>query len=273
MARPRKTGLDYFPFDVDFFSDEKIVAIAGEFGIKGEITAVKLLCAIYRNGYFIEWSEFMQYKLLKSLPGVSPELLNSIVLRLVKWNFFDRSLFDSSKVLSSVGIQRRFFQGVRRRSPSAQLPYILVSDGNNAVFDNKNTIPTEFLPSKMPQSKVKNKISTDVDTKAPPSSTIDQEIISLKNDSTWLESIQVAHKKSAGDLISLLDEFRLQCIGDGKNAHISLQDAKQHFNSWLRRRINNSNTPQYDKNTSDSKNQRRCNTLRADETKDYNTTF
>ena len=34
MARPRKTGLDYFPFDVDFFEDEKIVAIAGEFGLK-----------------------------------------------------------------------------------------------------------------------------------------------------------------------------------------------------------------------------------------------
>ena len=54
MARPNKTGLDYFPFDIDFFDDEKIMAISGEFGIKGEITTVKLLCAIYRNGYFIE---------------------------------------------------------------------------------------------------------------------------------------------------------------------------------------------------------------------------
>ena len=34
MARPNKEGLDYFPFDVDFFSDEKIGSISGEFGIK-----------------------------------------------------------------------------------------------------------------------------------------------------------------------------------------------------------------------------------------------
>lgn len=27
MARPRKQGLDYFPLDVDYFSDEKIIPI------------------------------------------------------------------------------------------------------------------------------------------------------------------------------------------------------------------------------------------------------
>ena len=37
MARPNKIGLDYFPLDVDIFEDEKISAISGEFGIKGEI--------------------------------------------------------------------------------------------------------------------------------------------------------------------------------------------------------------------------------------------
>ena len=36
MARPVKDGLDYFPLDVDVFEDEKIEAIAGEFGLKGE---------------------------------------------------------------------------------------------------------------------------------------------------------------------------------------------------------------------------------------------
>ncbi len=31
----RKIGLDYFPFDVDFFEDEKIVCIAGGVRDKG----------------------------------------------------------------------------------------------------------------------------------------------------------------------------------------------------------------------------------------------
>lgn len=68
MARPNKMGLDYFPFDVDFFNDEKIVAISGEFGIKGEIVVIKLLCAIYRNGYFILWNDLLNSNSLETCP-------------------------------------------------------------------------------------------------------------------------------------------------------------------------------------------------------------
>ena len=82
MARPNKMGLDYFPFDVDFFNDEKIVAISGEFGIKGEIVVIKLLCAIYRNGYFILWNDLLKFKLLRDLPGVSSSSLPLTCARL-----------------------------------------------------------------------------------------------------------------------------------------------------------------------------------------------
>ena len=127
MARPRKTGLDYFPLDCDFFDDEKIVSISREFGIKGELMAIKLLCAIYRNGYFIEWNEAIQIKMLQQLPGVSADGLNQMLNRLVKWGFFDADLFDSVKVLTSVGIQRRYFEIVRKRSGMEEYPYLLVS--------------------------------------------------------------------------------------------------------------------------------------------------
>uniref|UniRef100_UPI0025A4EAB1 DUF4373 domain-containing protein n=1 Tax=uncultured Alistipes sp. TaxID=538949 RepID=UPI0025A4EAB1 len=127
MARPQKTGLDYFPFDVDFFDDEKMVCIGGEFGVKGELAAVKLLCAIYHSGYFAEWNELLRYKLLRQLPGVSAQLLEDIVNRLVIWGFFDRALFDSARILTSEGIQRRYFEIARRRKGAADLPYILVN--------------------------------------------------------------------------------------------------------------------------------------------------
>ena len=45
MARPQKWGLDYFPFDVDFFEDAKLSIIRNEFGSKGEI----VLCGIPRR--------------------------------------------------------------------------------------------------------------------------------------------------------------------------------------------------------------------------------
>mgnify|MGYP001123385979 CR=1 FL=1 len=125
MARPLKNGLDYFPFDVDFFSDEKIAAISGEFGVKGEITAIKLLCAIYRNGYYIEWNDMLKMKLLKDLPGITEQLLDSIVSRLVRWGFFDAALFDSTAVLTSEGIQRRYFAIAKRRR-NTEYPYVVM---------------------------------------------------------------------------------------------------------------------------------------------------
>lgn len=131
MARPNKQGLDYFPFDVDFFSDEKLCIIAGEFGIKGEITTVKLLCAVYRNGYYIEWNDRLKYKLLKELPGVSAELLDSVIHRLVKWDFFDKGLFDSASILTSRGIQRRFQTiCIKMHRKNAIAEYNLLSDNS-----------------------------------------------------------------------------------------------------------------------------------------------
>lgn len=126
MARPNKIGLDYFPLDVDIFEDEKISAISGEFGIKGEITVIKLLCAIYRNGYFILWNDLLKFKLLRNLPGISSELIESIVNRLVLWEFFDKALFDSVKVLTSKGIQKRYFEASKRRKAAGDLPYLLI---------------------------------------------------------------------------------------------------------------------------------------------------
>lgn len=158
MARPKKTGLDYFPFDVDFFSHEKMVCIAGEFGLKGYLVAVALLCAVYRNGYFIMWNDATRFRLLRDLPGISDQLLRQIVDRLVYWKLFDEQLFLSAAVLTSRSIQQIYFDAVKRRSLSAaELPYLLVSVNINGVSVNNNPVSVNIYP----QSKVKeNKINT-----------------------------------------------------------------------------------------------------------------
>lgn len=162
MARPQKQGLDYFPLDVDFFYNEKIEAISGEFGIKGELVTIKLLCAIYRNGYFIVWSELTKMKIARSVPGVSPELLDTIVQRLVKWDFFNKGLFESAHVLSSVSIQNRWKEATRKRLPKDEndLNYWIagVSGGRNGVSGGRNHAEQEFPAQKcdkVNESKVK----------------------------------------------------------------------------------------------------------------------
>ncbi|WP_165004464.1 MULTISPECIES: Lin1244/Lin1753 domain-containing protein [unclassified Enterococcus] len=154
MARPTKEGLDYFPLDVDVFEDEKIEAIAGEFGIKGEIAVIKLLCAIYKKGYFILWNDLTQATLLKRLPGVSKEMLNQIVNRLVIWGFFDKKLFDSVEVLTSENIQATYFEATKRRKSPKPTKYVI--NANNNTQDER--VNDDINPqSKVKESKV-NKI-------------------------------------------------------------------------------------------------------------------
>lgn len=157
MARPTKKGLDYFPFDVDLFNDEKVEAISGEFGVKGELSVIRLLCAIYRNGYFIVWDELKAAQLARQV-NATGELVDNIVHRLVRWGFFDESLFNSAKVLSSTRIQTTYFEAVQRRKLSdVNLPHLLINVDINRVNVNINPTSTDIKASINPQIKV-NKI-------------------------------------------------------------------------------------------------------------------
>lgn len=138
MARPVKEGLDYFPMYVDIFENEKIEAISGEFGIKGEIIVVKLLCAIYKKGYFILWNDLIVAQMLKRLPGISKELLNNVVDRLVLWEFFDKALFHSAGILTSKTIQENFFEATKRRKGPKPTLYIM-----DKFLENENLIEND----------------------------------------------------------------------------------------------------------------------------------
>ena len=54
MARPARKGLAYFPKDVDFYQDEKIVDLAMRYGPLGLTVFDVLLTLVYREGYYLE---------------------------------------------------------------------------------------------------------------------------------------------------------------------------------------------------------------------------
>lgn len=111
MGRPIKKGLDYFPLDVDFFDDDKIALVSARFEEKGELIAIKLLCKIYKdNGYYYQWGEDEAKLFAKRVVGEASQyaLVNDVVHDLVKRGFFDKSIFNSTKILTSKGIQTRY---------------------------------------------------------------------------------------------------------------------------------------------------------------------
>ena len=231
MARPDKLGLDYFPFDIDFFEDEKIEAISGEFGLKGEMAVIRLLCAVYRNGYFIVWTEMLKMKLLKCLPGVSDELLEQIVNRLVRWGFFDKTLFDSVRVLTSKGIQRRYFNIVRRRKNiTVDKTYILIQPemGKGVNVDNtevnvyRNSSSTEFLSAKTPQIKL-NQIKSN-ERKENVSSSLTRETAAVLSDEEKKEFFEIFFFRNFQDPAREVERF---IAWNGKqNKHPTKYDAE-----------------------------------------------
>lgn len=114
MARPQKSGLNYFPLDVDIEIDDKIMLIESEFGINGFGIIIKMLCKIYKNGYYYEWGEKEQLLFSKRINVDKNEVIECINAAL-KWDLFDKTIFDRYKVLTSKGIQKRFLEAIGRR--------------------------------------------------------------------------------------------------------------------------------------------------------------
>jgi hypothetical protein len=100
---------------VDFFEDDKIQLIEAEFGTKGVCVAIRLLCKVYKNGYFYQWGGDECLLLSKQIgDGIVPNLVEEIVKGLVRRSFFDKGVFDSFRILTSRGIQRRYIEATGR---------------------------------------------------------------------------------------------------------------------------------------------------------------
>lgn len=165
MARTNKVGIDYFPFDVDFFNDEKIEFVAARFGVKGEVVALRLLCKIYRNGYYTTWTDDECTLLAKRAgDGITPSLVSDVVNELAKRGFFDESIFSRFSVLTSRGIQNRYFEATKRyKSIEAQAEYLLVNVSKmdnvciNSIRADTNRINANTNPQREREKEIENK--------------------------------------------------------------------------------------------------------------------
>lgn len=138
LARPLKMGLDYFPFDVDFFQDEGIQLLRGEHGSLGLEVYMRLLCLIYHNnGYYYVWNE-RKPALIAQSTGCTPQKIILIVHSCVKWSLFDDKLFCEGSILTSRSIQRRYLAAIRERARKAD------AAGRQITVDARYWLVDEF---------------------------------------------------------------------------------------------------------------------------------
>lgn len=170
MARTNKIGIDYFSFDVDFFNDDKVQLIEAEFGSKGSIVAIRLLCKIYNEGYYYSWGEDQCLLFAKNAGAeFNAKIVQDIVEGLIKRSFFDADLFKKHQILTSSGIQRRYLDAtIRYKEVKMIKEYLLIDvpDRDNVHIDsinvNINSINTDINPQRKGKERKLN-ISSKID--------------------------------------------------------------------------------------------------------------
>lgn len=114
MARPQKAGLEYFPLDVDIDSDDRVEFILAKHGFMAFGILIKLLMEIYRQGYYIAWTERQQYVFAKRV-NVDSMYTETVVSAYINEGIFDKELYEKYGILTSHGIQTRYLQASGRR--------------------------------------------------------------------------------------------------------------------------------------------------------------
>ena len=150
-------GINYFPLNVHL--DDKFELIEAEFGLKGFAIVVKLFQKIYgQQGYYCEWTEDVALLFGKNV-GLGGDAVSEIVRAAIKRGIFDSELYDKYQILTSRGIQERYFEAVsRRKEVEVRKEYLLIKVDQiykNVRILNENVNISE--QKKVEESKVKEK--------------------------------------------------------------------------------------------------------------------
>lgn len=170
MARPVKKGLYYFPLDVDFYNNYKIMDLMDKHGPLGILVYQIILSKVYSNGYYLELSlDKLVIQLVRIIGNNwirNKDLVLQVVLYCADIGLFDKELLNQS-VITSAGIQQRYCE-VTVRSKADKSKYWLIGanstqSASKAMPENRvsatetpvNATETKVNEAKIPQKKSK----------------------------------------------------------------------------------------------------------------------
>lgn len=153
MARPLKSGIDYFPLDCNFMKDIKVRKILRACGPGAIAVIVNLLCTIYQgDGYYMLWDEDTGFLIADDV-GVKESFVHEVVKTAVQVDFFNAGMFDTRSILTSAGIQRRYKEATARRNNNALIAdYNLLSNELSGVIAYNNPVNVDNNPVNVDKS-------------------------------------------------------------------------------------------------------------------------
>ncbi|EXY16549.1 DUF4373 domain-containing protein, partial [Bacteroides fragilis] len=113
---------------VNFMEENAMEVIEAKYGIKGSAIVLKLLCKIYKEGYFIRWDE-EQCLIFANKAGreVQAAEVQGIIEILFIKGIMDKNSYLENGILTSENIQKVWMEATKRRKRElSELPYLMV---------------------------------------------------------------------------------------------------------------------------------------------------
>ena len=257
MSRPNKTGLSYFPMDVDLFQDIRIRKLIKYQSGKAITVYALLLCLIYKRGYYMRWDEELPF-IISEQTGFEEAYILEVIRSCMTLGLFSKKLYDDEQIITSKGIQERYLyicKLLKRRVSITEYLLIdeekeLVTSQETGVISGKTPVISEetaLNSVKMQQKKRKEKeikeisLSRDKE-KFPPPEVVDKTLSEcydeLSCDRSWIEIVTMntrnsGHKDFTIDMFGMYLKRFFEKLQNEGEVRKSPKDAKSHFSRWL----------------------------------------
>lgn len=206
MARPLKQGLDYFSLDVDIDQDDKVQLVEALHGIQGFGMLIKLFMRIYREGYYYKWTETEQILFSKRV-NVDINHVNTVVNDCIKYGVFDKNLFEQHQILTSKGIQKRYFEASSRRKVIDIVDEFILINVKKDVNESKKVVNDDKNPSSSGDNVIKSTERKGKESKRKESKLKYAEYVTL-TPTEFQKLVEQYDDAAAKEMIQILDNYK-----------------------------------------------------------------
>ena len=129
-------GIPYFPTPANFFDEEIMELLEAKFGILSSYIVMRLLCKIYKEGYYISWGKEQSLIFVRKVGGgIKEEVMEKIIELLLEKEFFNKDIYEKYGVLTSEQIQKVWLEATVRRLIS--LNYLICWKSGQEMVNKK----------------------------------------------------------------------------------------------------------------------------------------
>ena len=217
-------GIPYFPTPANFFDEEIMELLEAKFGILSSYIVMRLLCKIYKEGYYISWGKEQSLIFVRKVGGgIKEEVMEKIIELLLEKEFFNKDIYEKYGVLTSEQIQKVWLEAtVRRKIDFSKLPYLLeVRPGNGKQKGGTNKKDADIFKA---DAEV-NPENEDISGQTKPN----QNKLSSEEEETSNASFEIpgyAYNQTTHNVTGLLESLELHKVTDlkEKQAIMKLSD-------------------------------------------------